>query len=126
MLLFDVLNAVGKLSPAEMPGPHRLVMITLANYGEQAFPSLADLRPRTGYGRSTIARYVAELEAAGWIKITRRRNGREQTSSLYEVQTSGRPIAESPAPRLSRRDSHRETLAERLSGRDGGSPGAST
>src|SRR5262249_13310758 len=55
-----------------------------------------------------------------------RRVGRERTSSLYEVQTSGEPIAESPAMRVSPRESHRESLMVRLSERDGGSPGAST
>lgn len=59
--------------------PARVIMLVLADVAEvgtaeipaQRTPSLAVLAQETALGRSTVQRYLNELEAAGWLARTR-------------------------------------------------------
>lgn len=133
ILLYDVINAVGALSPEDMPPQHRLIMIMLADHGEgRAHPSLAMLAQRTGYSRSTVAAAVADLERAGWLSREHRFEGGKMTSNAYQIRTDGTPIRRldqsksrtSPSDGLVRHQDPSTTRTVVVRELDGGGPGA--
>lgn len=64
---------------SNLPAPSRLIMLTLSDVAdaetgeipEKFTPSLTVLGVETGLGRSTVARFLKDLEKGGWVVRTR-------------------------------------------------------
>jgi len=72
-----------------MTASHRLVMYALADAADQdtlrCFPSLATLVKWTWLGKSTLARALLDLEAAGLVTREQRTTGRGHESTVYRM-----------------------------------------
>ena len=75
-----------RLSPTQLA-----VLIQLADFwwdaGRKPFPKKADLADRLGLSDRQVQRYIAELEAAGYVqRIERRASHRGKISNEYDLQ----------------------------------------
>jgi len=75
-----------RLSPTQLA-----VLIQLADFwwdaGRKPFPKKADLADRLGLSERQVQRYIAELEAAGYVqRIERRASHRGKISNEYDLQ----------------------------------------
>lgn len=86
----DLMSAVWR---SNLPSSgHKFVLLSLADQASDdgyCWPSLARTAKRCQIGRSTLCRYLADLEAAGWLERERRLKGpkgkRTWTSTMYRV-----------------------------------------
>jgi len=75
-----------RLSPTQLA-----VLVQLADFwwdaGRKPFPKKADLADRLGLSDRQVQRYIAELEAAGYVqRIERRASHRGKISNEYDLQ----------------------------------------
>ena len=63
-----------------------MLLISYANREQQCFPSLRFIADKFQISRTTVVKALADLEAAGLISITHRRNPKgDATSNLYTI-----------------------------------------
>jgi hypothetical protein len=92
---------------SELPQPARALLIHMsvwANYGDGVIPachtrSLTGMTRATGLQRSTVAKYLALLEEAGWLTrhVPRVAESRKGVRTWYEL-TVGKPELPSRKP----------------------------
>jgi DNA-binding Lrp family transcriptional regulator len=74
----DVWEVMRAIRGSALPSTDRHILLTLVSLAdpetavipERFTPSLSELAEMTGLGRSTVARRMNEVEAAGWVKRT--------------------------------------------------------
>lgn len=95
---FGLLSTKLESVPAStLPPRHRLVLLILAAFAKpdgRCFPGLDRLSARSGYGRTTLCKTLAELVAAGWLERRKRAPvslGAWQ-GKVYRVRLDGRPV----------------------------------
>ena len=92
--IFEIMRALESRSPKQMPAPHRLVLLVLADHArdsDRAWPSISRLVAMTGLCRAKVISCLNELEAAGWLErqgLTAASPG-GRASTLYLVRTKG-------------------------------------
>ena len=119
------LQAITWAFEQELPSGKKLLLVALAdaaNHDHVCWPSLRRLQKMTCLGRSTILRYLDELERDGVIARQQRfRDGGQQTSTSYtitaleqlELVTDEGPRAGPPRPAAGPLPSRAGTLPSR-------------
>lgn len=78
----------------------KFVLLTIAKHADETmrcFPSIARIAMLTGLSKSTVKVKLNALEAAGWLKVSRRSKAGKRQTSIYTIQKQNNLIGRDTA-----------------------------
>jgi hypothetical protein len=80
-------DRMGHITKEQLPSPARLILLAIAKHAEvgewSGYPGIARMCRHAALGESTVHRYIAMLEADGYLSI--RKNASEYDTNVYKI-----------------------------------------